>query len=44
MKRNVSDESKDVVIATLRKRVKELEKECKELKKQIKINFSKIYK
>lgn len=43
VKRNVSEESKDVIIASLRKRVKELEKECKELKEKVKINYGKIY-
>lgn len=33
VKRNVSEESKDVIIASLRKRVKELEKECQESRK-----------
>ncbi|MCI3986025.1 DUF6262 family protein [Bacillus vallismortis] len=32
VKRNVSDKSKDIIIAALRKRVKELEEECKELR------------
>ncbi|MCF7624716.1 DUF6262 family protein [Peribacillus castrilensis] len=43
VKRNVSEESKDVIIASLRKRVKELEKECQELKDKVKINYGKIY-
>ncbi|MEH7502492.1 DUF6262 family protein [Neobacillus drentensis] len=43
VKRNVSDESKDVIIASLRKRVKELEKENNELKEQVKIIYGNIY-
>ncbi|PCD04929.1 transposase [Peribacillus simplex] len=43
VKRNVSEESKDVIIESLRKRVKELEKECQELKEKVKINYGKIY-
>lgn len=43
VKRNVSDQSKDVIIASLRNRVKELEKETKELKEQVKINYGNIY-
>ncbi|MGG3641449.1 DUF6262 family protein [Bacillus gobiensis] len=43
VKRNVSDKSKDIIIAALRKRVKELEEECKELREQAKINYSDIY-
>lgn len=37
------DASKDVIIASLRKRVKDLEKENKEIKEQLKIQFGKIY-
>jgi hypothetical protein len=44
VKRNVSDQSKDVIIASLRKRVKELEKENNELREQVKINYGNIYK
>ncbi|MGE1165493.1 DUF6262 family protein [Peribacillus simplex] len=43
VKRNVSEESKDVIIASLRKRVKKLEKECQELKEKVKVNYGKIY-
>ncbi len=42
-KRNMSDASKDVIIASLRKRIKDLEKENKEIKEQMKIQFGKIY-
>lgn len=43
VKRNMSDASKDVIIASLRKRVKDLEKENKEIKKQLKVQLGKIY-
>lgn len=43
VKRNMSDASKDVIIASLRKRVKDLEKENKNIKEQLKIQFGKIY-
>ncbi|PFW21856.1 transposase [Bacillus cereus] len=43
VKRNMSDASKDVIIASLRKRVKGLEKENKEIKEQLKVQFGKIY-
>lgn len=43
VKRNMSDASKDVIIASLRKRIKYLEKENKEIKEQLKIQFGKIY-
>ncbi|KAF0821923.1 transposase [Cytobacillus firmus] len=42
-KRNMSDASKDVIISSLRKRIKDLEKENKEIKEQMKIKFGKIY-
>lgn len=43
VKRNMSDASKDVIIASLRKRVKDLENENKEIKEQLKIQFGRIY-
>lgn len=43
VKRNMSDASKDVIIASLRKRIKDLEKENQEIKEQMKIQFGKIY-
>ncbi|WP_017795206.1 hypothetical protein [Oceanobacillus kimchii] len=43
MKRNISDASKDVIIASLRERLKGLEQENKELKEKVKIQFGKIY-
>ncbi|MEI3605869.1 DUF6262 family protein [Pseudogracilibacillus sp. SE30717A] len=43
VKRNISDSSKDVIIASLRQRLKKLEGENKELKEILKIQFGKIY-
>lgn len=43
VKRNMSEASKDVIITSLRKRVKDLENENKEIKEQLKIQFGKIY-
>lgn len=43
VKRNMSDASKDVIIASLRKRVSNLEKENKQLKEQMKIHFGELY-
>ncbi|MED2006480.1 DUF6262 family protein [Brevibacillus laterosporus] len=43
VKRNMNDASKDVIIASLWKRVKDLEKENKEIKEQLKVQFGKIY-
>ncbi|AVQ97746.1 transposase [Oceanobacillus iheyensis] len=43
VKRNISDASKDVIIASLRERLKRLEQENKELKEKVKIQFGKIY-
>ena len=43
VKRNISDASKDVIIVSLRERLKGLEQENKELKKKLKIQFGKIY-
>ncbi|MBG9801523.1 DUF6262 family protein [Brevibacillus laterosporus] len=43
VKRNMSDSSKDVIIASLRNRIKELESENKKLKEQLKLDFAKIY-
>ncbi|PPQ47523.1 transposase [Paenibacillus peoriae] len=43
VKRNMSDASKDVIIASLRNRISNLEKENKQLKEQLKINFGQLY-
>jgi hypothetical protein len=42
-KRKMSDESKDVIIASLRKRNKQLEEENKQLKEQLKVEWAAIY-
>ena len=39
----MSDESKDVIIASLRKRNKQLEEENKQLKEQLKVEWAAIY-
>jgi hypothetical protein len=43
VKRNMSDASKDVIIASLRSRIIKLDAENKHLKEQLKINFGKVY-
>jgi hypothetical protein len=43
-KREMSEKSKDVIIASLRKRNKNLEEENKKLKEQLKVEWAAIYK
>ncbi|KEF37991.1 hypothetical protein M670_02748 [Schinkia azotoformans MEV2011] len=43
VKRNMTDSSKDVVIESLRKKVKHLEEENKKLKEQLKVDWAAIY-
>jgi|tagenome__1003787_1003787.scaffolds.fasta_scaffold20623974_2 hypothetical protein len=43
-KREMSEKSKDVIIASLRKRNKQLEEENKKLKEQLKVEWAAIYK
>jgi NADH dehydrogenase/NADH:ubiquinone oxidoreductase subunit G len=43
VKRNVTEHSKDVVIASLRKKVKHLEEENQKLKEQLKVDWAAIY-
>jgi hypothetical protein len=43
VKYNMSNASKNVVVATLRNKIKVLEKENKEIKELLKINFGKVY-
>jgi hypothetical protein len=43
VKRNMTEHSKDVIIALLRKKVKHLEEENKKLKEQIKVDWAAIY-
>jgi len=42
-KRNMTEHSKDVIIASLRKKVKHLEEENKKLKEQLKVDWAAIY-
>lgn len=43
VKRNMTDSSKDVLIESLRKKVKHLEEENKKLKEQLKIDWAAVY-
>ncbi|MGG4510781.1 transposase [Heyndrickxia sporothermodurans] len=43
-KREMSEKSKDVIIASLRKRSKNLEEENRKLKEQLKVEWAAIYK
>jgi cysteine sulfinate desulfinase/cysteine desulfurase-like protein len=43
VKRNMSDASKDVIIASLRSRIGVLEQENKQLKEQLKTHYGKLY-
>ena len=44
VKREMNDTNKDAIIASLKRKVKKLEEENKELKEQLKINYADIYK
>jgi len=44
VKRKMTEQSKDVIIASLRKRNKDLDEENKKLKAQLKVNWAEIYK
>ncbi|HDR7719591.1 DUF6262 family protein [Bacillus albus] len=44
LKREMNDNNKDAVIASLKRRIKKLENENKELREQLKINYADIYK
>ena len=44
VKREMRDNNKDAIIASLKRKIKRLEEENKELKQQIKINYAEIYK
>jgi hypothetical protein len=44
VKRKMTEQSKDVIIASLRKRNKDLEEENKKLKEQLKVDWAEIYK
>lgn len=40
----MNDNNKDAIIANLKRKIKKLEEENKELKEQLKINYAEIYK
>lgn len=44
IKREMTGQSKDVIIASLRKRNKALEEENKKMKEQLKMNWAEVYK
>lgn len=44
VKREMDDNNKDAIIASLKRKIKRLEKENKELKDQLKVNYAEIYK
>ena len=43
VKRNMTEQSKDVIIASLRKKIKHLEDENKKLNEQLKVDWAAIY-
>lgn len=43
VKREMSDNNKDAIIASLKRKIKRLEEENKELKEQLKVNYAYIY-
>lgn len=44
VKREMNDNNKDALIASLKRKIKKLEEENKELREQIKVNYAEIYK
>ena len=44
VKREMNDNNKDAIIASLKRKIKRLEEEKKELKEQLKVNYADIYK
>ena len=44
VKREMNDNNKDALIASLNRKIKKLEEENKELREQIKVNYAEIYK
>ena len=44
IKREMDDNNKDAIIASLKRKIKRLEEENKKLKEQLKINYADIYK
>lgn len=44
VKREMNENNKDAIIASLKRRIKKLEEENKQLKEQVKISYADIYK
>lgn len=44
VKREMDDNNKDAIIASLKRKIKRLEEENKELRDQVKVNYAEIYK
>lgn len=44
VKREMDDNNKDAIIASLKRKIKRLEEENKEFKEQVKVNYAEIYK
>lgn len=44
IKREMNEANKDAIIASLKRKIRRLEEENKELREQIKINYAEIYK
>ena len=44
VKREMNDNNKDAIIASLKRKIKRLEEENKELREQLKVNYAEIYK
>ena len=44
VKREMNDNNKDALIASLKRKIKKLEEENTELREQIKVNYAEIYK
>ena len=40
----MNDSNKDAIIASLKRKIKKLEEENSELKKQVKLNYAELYK
>ena len=43
VKREMNDNNKDAIISSLKRKIKRLEEENKELKEQVKINYAELY-
>ena len=44
VKREMNDNNKDAIIASLKRKIKRLEEENKQLKEHLKVNYAEIYK